>query len=295
MNSRRKKYLLPVELPIHQNIAVNILLTLLLSMTTEAENTQNTTSPSIFEVCPRGLFLLDRPAKGPSTPYLTPASSRTCVTVCPLGFYSSIKFKNKPSFADLHSGHPGRQAALLCLPCPSQCTACLGPKSCFVCDAQWIRKHSAAFQHESKADQEKLLISSRNDCHTWEKIVARDRKLIYSEKSNKSLGTVALMVALAAMFSAILVFSLYRLHWERRQGSRGSNGPSICRSSWDWITGCWERKKYSAITSDERAMWSKTEETTIFRDVEFRDGTGDTSTSRSETGVVQAGDSDFDN
>jgi len=292
MKSRKKD--LSVERSTQQNVAVNILVTLILSMTTEAEITQNTTSSSIFEVCPRGLFLLDRPPKSPSTPYLTPASSRTCVKVCPLGFYSSIKFKNKPSFADLHSGHPRRQAALLCLPCPSQCTACLGPKSCFVCDATWIQKHSAAFQHETKADQEKILISSRDDCHTWEKIVNRDHKLVSSEKS-KSLGTVALMVALAAMFSAVLVFSLYRLHWERRQGSRGSNGPTICRSSWDWITGCWERKKYSAITSDERAMWSKTEETTIFRDVEFRDGTGNSSASRSETGVAQAEDSDFDN
>jgi len=257
-----------------------------------------TVQTSSIEACPKGLFLLDR-APTSSSPYSTSGSSRTCVEVCPLGFYPSIKLMNKPTFSDLRAGNATRGALLRCLPCPSSCTTCLGlkPQSCFVCDDQWIQKHKSGFEHENKATLRATMQTVSSDCAHLEKIINRKQKRVFPVKS-RSIGTAVLLVILSGMFSAILVFSLYRLHWERRRATGSSS--SGCASMLDWISRFCERKKYSAITTEdrsERATWScaDEEEATIFatNTVKFRDG--NIPLSARESRVAEDLSSDFDN
>jgi len=260
-NYGRLKLTLPNP-PKEQTIVVAVMVILSTSMTEEA---------SAGKACPRGLFLLDR-APTTSPPFLMSSSSsvsstRLCVQVCPLGYYSTIVFKSKPSFSDLNAGSANRHASLQCLPCKPKCTACLGPRpsSCFVCDPQWVQDHKSAFEHESQRESKSNLNSTFHNCQVWETISSRQQRREFNEKNGKkSLGTVALLVVLSAMFSAVIVFSIYRLHWEKRhQGNRGTlSEPSFIH----WFSRCWERKNYSAISTQgnsERAMWTNTEEESI--------------------------------
>lgn len=223
------------------------------------------------EECPRGLFLLERGSSSLFSPIMSSLSSlstRDCVQVCPLGFYHSITLKNKPTFADLNSGSGNRHASLKCLPCKQECTACLGPRpdSCFVCSDQWIQKHKSSFGHETLAQRKADLNSTSHDCHIVGKISLREQKREFSGiRKKRSVGTVALLVALSAMFSAVLVFSVYRLHWERRH--RGNEGTNARCSVKQWFWRCWERKNYSAISADqlsaERTTWSAADQETV--------------------------------
>jgi len=204
---------------------------------------------SSIEACPRGLFLLDRAPFTPS-PYSTLASSRTCVEVCPLGFYPSITLTNETTFSDLNAGSAEHHALLRCTACPSSCTTCLGPQlgSCYLCDEQWIREHAADYKHRTKEVAKATTNSTTADCRRLERIISRKQKRVLPE--SRSYGTAVLLVILAAMFSAVLVFSLYRLHWERRRDNAASLS-SGCTSIFDWIPRFCERKKYSAIKNED--------------------------------------------
>jgi len=225
------------------------------------------------EDCPRGIFLLDQTSLPSSSMSSTSSSSsasstRLCVQVCPLGFYPSIAFKNKPSLSDINLGSNEKHVTLQCLPCKPECTACLGPNTsaCFVCDAQWIKKYKSSFKHESKSERLVILNATTNDCQLWHTISSNQRKREFQHKhKGRSLGTVALLVVLSAMFSAVLVFSLYRLHWEkRRQGNQCARSDT---SPLRWLKRCWDRQNYSVITTNQgtsdRATWTNSEEESV--------------------------------
>lgn len=234
-------------------VTVTILLNESVSMTDDSVD---------VKVCPRGLFLLERSPTS-ATPYSTmQASSRTCVIACPLGFFPSIHFTNQPSFSDLNSGSAKQQAVLRCESCPSQCTTCLGPKldHCFVCNQTWVQEHKAAFIHGDKA-MEKSAGASDSECRAWQKITSRHLKTAKPERS-RSVGTAALLVVIMAIFSAVLVFSIYRLHWERSRGTANSGSTGFALV-YNWMPSCLRRKKYSAIRTDDRfdrASWTAGDE-----------------------------------
>lgn len=260
---------------LYQVVTVTILFNKSVSKTDQSVN---------IKVCPRGLFLLERSPTS-ATPYSTmQASSRTCVTACPLGFFPSIHFTNKPSFTDLNSGSAKQQAVLRCESCPSQCTTCLGPKPdhCFVCNQTWVQEHQAAFIHGDK-EMEKSAGNSDSECRAWQKISTRHLKSAKPRSRSQSVGTAALLVVIIAIFSAVLVFSVYRLHWERSRGTATSSSTG-CAVIYNWMPSCLRRKKYSAIRTDERfdrASWTAgDEEQEIFsagNGIQYRDNISKTS------------------
>jgi len=252
-----------------KTVSMTVMIILCSSVTSAAVSDSQ---PSSNEACPRGLFLLERGSSDPlplpmSSPSMSSSSNRVCVKVCPLGFYHSIKFKNKPTFSDINSGSGTQHASLRCIPCKSECTVCLGPRpsSCFVCDQEWVQKHKSSFAHETPVERQNDLNATTHDCQVVVDINSRQHKRQFSQVKGRSIGTVALLVALSAMFSAVLVFSVYRLHWERRR--RGNGVASTNASPFQWLTRCWERKKYSAIraqpTNSDRATWSNAEEESV--------------------------------
>lgn len=220
------------------------------------------TEQSLRTECPRGLFLLKRPTSpaSPPSPYDTPASGNSCVLNCPAGFFPIINFTNSPSFSDLNSGTKERQAILKCAACPSECTVCFGPKTesqCYVCPHGW-QGNGTAVRPTSDA---KRPPSAKNlqGCKRWKKLQKLGSQRSHN-RNGHALGTAIICVLIAAVFSAVLIFSAYRLRWERKHSHESANSTSCVFIPWDWVKAFARRKKYttlSTIDGAERALWRK--------------------------------------